>query len=295
MSEPQAPTTAMPLSSKRQIIYTSDTLTTSCASSPRSSCSPTNPTSPITSHITRYSANEDAPHPPSSPQCSVGRESFQSGVVIKSQMAPPVDAAPLEDAPSIYLPIITSLQEDLATALADLAASEAREKHWRQRAQRAEALVQGLEVAVSTWQKRYQEMSQHVLQRNQGQSKPTVVSDKNSEFNGIEGNSEEEMSSTDIVPSFHQHTVNTTKNEPEMQRTDKSDTPVITEEELERKMLELNVEKSSLERELAKFPYGTAGRTVGQRHRKMAIENRLQVLDKELNTVRKGLRRLGCI
>lgn len=287
-------------SSKRQIIYTTDTLSTSCASSPRLA-SPSTPTSPNTSPTpkpARYrggtlitTSENSFPH--SSPYIDHAI-SVQSSAEKKSDantFLPPVAAAQPDQAcqpssPRLYLPIITSLQEDLAAALADLAASEARENHWRQRAQRAEVVVKGLEAAVSTWQTRYQELLRHPsthAQRGQMEAAGDIKT----------GDITQQECTTEAAPKYEESVperVNP-KQEPDFD----SDVDTLNEEVLERKMMDLNVEKSSLERELAKFPYGTAGRTVGQRRRKMDIENRLQDLDKELNTVRKGLRHLGCI
>jgi len=193
------------------------------------------------------------------------------------------DQACEPSSPRLYLPIITSLQEDLAAALADLAASEARESHWKQRAQRAEVVVKGLEAAVSTWQTRYQELLRHPSSHASRGQMEAIGDKKIGEITKQECTTEAAPKCEESVPAV--------KQEPDMY----SDVDTLDEEVLERKMMELNVERSSLERELAKFPYGTAGRTVGQRRRKMDIENRLQDLDKELNTVRKGLRHLGCI
>ena len=64
--------------------------------------------------------------------------------------------------------------------------------------------------------------------------------------------------------------------------------------ELEDDLLKLNIERGSLETELAKFPLNTAGRTVAERKRRVEIEQRLSSLGKEISVVRGELRQLGC-
>jgi hypothetical protein len=62
---------------------------------------------------------------------------------------------------------------------------------------------------------------------------------------------------------------------------------------LEDSLMTFNIERSALETELAKFPSGTAGRTVAERKRKKEIEQRVEVLNKEISGVRLELRKLG--
>jgi hypothetical protein len=63
--------------------------------------------------------------------------------------------------------------------------------------------------------------------------------------------------------------------------------------ELEDSLMTFNIERGALETELAKFPNGTAGRTVAERKRKKVIEQRVEVLNKEISGVRLELRKLG--
>lgn len=63
--------------------------------------------------------------------------------------------------------------------------------------------------------------------------------------------------------------------------------------ELEDSLMTFNIERSALETEIAKFPNGTAGRTVAERKRKKEIEQRVEVLNKEISAVRFELRKLG--
>lgn len=63
--------------------------------------------------------------------------------------------------------------------------------------------------------------------------------------------------------------------------------------ELEDSLLARNIERSSLETELAKFPSGTAGRTGAERRRRAAVEHRLAELGKEIGTIRFELRKFN--
>jgi DNA repair exonuclease SbcCD ATPase subunit len=63
--------------------------------------------------------------------------------------------------------------------------------------------------------------------------------------------------------------------------------------ELEDSLMNFNIERSALETELAKFPNGTAGKTVAERKRKKEIEQRVEVLNKAISGVRLELRKLG--
>jgi len=63
--------------------------------------------------------------------------------------------------------------------------------------------------------------------------------------------------------------------------------------ELEDSLMAFNIERSALETEIAKFPNGTAGRTVAARKRKKEIEERVEILNKKISSVRLELRKLG--
>jgi hypothetical protein len=63
--------------------------------------------------------------------------------------------------------------------------------------------------------------------------------------------------------------------------------------ELEGSLMAFNIERSALETEISKFPNGTAGRTVAARNRKKEIEQRVEVLNKKISSVRLELRKLG--
>lgn len=63
-------------------------------------------------------------------------------------------------------------------------------------------------------------------------------------------------------------------------------------EALEGELMELSIEKSSLETEYAKMP-GGAGRTMKERQRKAEVEARLEELGREISKVRLSLKKLG--
>jgi hypothetical protein len=60
--------------------------------------------------------------------------------------------------------------------------------------------------------------------------------------------------------------------------------------ELDKELLDLNMEKEQLDQELAKMPFNTAGKTAAQRRRKKMVENRLDELFKEIGKVKRELR-----
>ena len=66
-------------------------------------------------------------------------------------------------------------------------------------------------------------------------------------------------------------------------------------EELETMLLKLNIERETLENQIAKIPSGTFGRTVKERKRVQEMESRLDVVNKELSTVKRALRKLGAV
>ena len=64
-------------------------------------------------------------------------------------------------------------------------------------------------------------------------------------------------------------------------------------DELEDSLLACNIERSSLETELAKFPSSTAGRTGAERRRRIEVERRLAELSKDIATIRFELRKMN--
>jgi len=65
--------------------------------------------------------------------------------------------------------------------------------------------------------------------------------------------------------------------------------------ELEDTLLALNVERSSLETELARMPCTTAGRTGALRRRRVDVEARLAELGKDIAAVKRELKSLGAM
>jgi predicted RNase H-like nuclease (RuvC/YqgF family) len=60
--------------------------------------------------------------------------------------------------------------------------------------------------------------------------------------------------------------------------------------ELDKEIMNLNVEKEQLEQELARMPFNSGGKTVAQRRRKKLVESRLDELIKEIGTAKRELR-----
>jgi hypothetical protein len=65
--------------------------------------------------------------------------------------------------------------------------------------------------------------------------------------------------------------------------------------ELESSLLALNMERQSLENELNRFPSGSAGRTVAERRKKRAVEERLLEVNKQVSGIKRELRSLGAV
>jgi len=64
---------------------------------------------------------------------------------------------------------------------------------------------------------------------------------------------------------------------------------------LEDSLLSLNIERSSLESELARMPCGTSGRTGAQRRRKVEVEQRLAQIAKDIGRVKRELKSIGAL
>lgn len=62
--------------------------------------------------------------------------------------------------------------------------------------------------------------------------------------------------------------------------------------ELDKEIMNLNVEKEQLEQELARMPFNSGGKTVAQRRRKKLVESRLDELLKEIGTAKRELRNI---
>lgn len=62
---------------------------------------------------------------------------------------------------------------------------------------------------------------------------------------------------------------------------------------LEKQLMVLNCERTSLESTLSKFPTNSAGKTVAERRRKMEVERRLEEVEQTISQVRTSLRQLG--
>ncbi len=60
--------------------------------------------------------------------------------------------------------------------------------------------------------------------------------------------------------------------------------------ELDKEIMNLNVEKEQLEQELARMPFNSGGKTVAQRRRKKLVESRLDELIREIGTAKRELR-----
>ena len=62
--------------------------------------------------------------------------------------------------------------------------------------------------------------------------------------------------------------------------------------ELDKELMDLNMEKEQLDQELARMPVNSGGKTVAQRRRKKLVENRLDELFKEIGRVKRELRNM---
>ena len=62
--------------------------------------------------------------------------------------------------------------------------------------------------------------------------------------------------------------------------------------ELDKELMNLNLEKEQLEQELARMPFNSGGKTVAQRRRKKLVERRLDELLKEIGTAKRELRNI---
>lgn len=65
--------------------------------------------------------------------------------------------------------------------------------------------------------------------------------------------------------------------------------------ELDKQLLELNMEKEKLDMELSHMPATSAGRTVAQRRRRRLVENRLDDVQREIGKVKRELRKMKAI
>ena len=62
--------------------------------------------------------------------------------------------------------------------------------------------------------------------------------------------------------------------------------------ELDRELMELNMEKEQLDQELARMPANSGGKTVVQRRRKKQVESRLDELFREIGRAKRELRNI---
>ena len=68
-----------------------------------------------------------------------------------------------------------------------------------------------------------------------------------------------------------------------------------TTSELEKELLQLNVEKEKLDIELSRMPFNSVGKTVAQRQRRKYVDSRLSEISKNISHIKRQLRQLNAL
>jgi chromosome segregation ATPase len=68
-----------------------------------------------------------------------------------------------------------------------------------------------------------------------------------------------------------------------------------TTSDLEKELLQLNIEKEKLDIELSRMPFNSAGKTVAQRQRRKYVDSRLGEISKNISQIKRQLRHLNAL